>query len=74
MISIEGTIQTEHKRPECVAASLSVDNLSMMTTSASGTRVKTTVRGRNLRSVIASVDDYLMNLAAAEEICSYVSH
>jgi len=74
MITIEGIILTKHKKPECVAGSLSVDNLSMMTTSASGTRVKTTIRGGNLRSVIASVDDYLMNLAAAEEICSYVSH
>ena len=36
--------------------------------------VKTVIRSQNLRSVIASVDDYLMNLGIAEEICSYALH
>jgi hypothetical protein len=44
----------------------------MQTTAEEG-RVRTVVSGTKLRSVIASVDDYLMNLAIAEELCNYGS-
>ena len=72
MIQIEGTITTESARAECVAGALAPDNLSGMETTAAGTAVVTMVRGDHLRSVTASVDDYLMNLAIAEDVCSYL--
>jgi hypothetical protein len=71
MMKIEGTITTVHGNAACVAAALTPDNMRSMTTTAEGTRVITVVSGTQLRSVIASVDDYLMNLAIAEDACSF---
>jgi len=70
MMQIEGTITTLHTGAACVAGALSPDNLRSMETRAEGNRVVTTITGTQLRSVIASVDDYLMNLAVAEDACS----
>jgi hypothetical protein len=70
MMQIEGTITTLHDHAACVAAALSPDNLKSMETRAEEGRVVTTIAGTQLRSVIASVDDYLMNLAVAEDTCS----
>lgn len=73
MIRIEGSIRTAHADPACVAGSLAVDNLRGMDTRADGDLVVTDLAGTQLRSIIASVDDYLMNLAIAEDVCCYVS-
>jgi hypothetical protein len=73
MMEITGEIITKHRDPSCVARALHPDNLSSMVTVAGEGTVITKVHGHQLRSVIASVDDYLMNLAIAEEICSYAS-
>ena len=70
MMLIHATITTVHKHAACVASSLVPDNLRGMTTVADGNRVMTVIDGTRLRSVIASVDDYLMNLAVAEDTCS----
>jgi hypothetical protein len=70
MMEIEGTITTVHDNARCVAAALAPDNLRSMDTKAEGDTVVTTITGTQLRSVIASVDDYLMNLAVAEDACS----
>jgi hypothetical protein len=70
MMQVEGTITTIHADAACIAAALSPDNLRSMETKADGDRVVTTITGRQLRSVIASMDDYLMNLAVAEDACS----
>ncbi|MDD1687711.1 KEOPS complex subunit Pcc1 [Methanoregula sp.] len=70
MMQIEGTITTLHQDAACVAPALSPDNLRSMETRAEGDRVVTTIAGTQLRSVIESVDDYLMNLAVAEDACS----
>jgi hypothetical protein len=70
MMQIEGTILTVHKEAGCIAAALKPDNLRSMATAAAGDRVTTTITGTQIRSVIASVDDYLMNLAIAEDACS----
>ncbi|MCK9631728.1 MAG: hypothetical protein M0R30_08790 [Methanoregula sp.] len=70
MMQIAGTITTHHADAACVAAALSPDNLRSMETRADGDRVVTTITGTQARSVIASVDDYLMNLAVAEDACS----
>lgn len=73
MKEIEGVILTRHRHAGCVAGALSPDNLSGMHTIASGQEVRTVVISGKLRSLIASVDDYLMNCAIAEELCRYAS-
>ena len=73
MMSVQGVITTVHPDPERVARSLSPDNLASMQTRAGGGAVRTVIEGTNLRSVIASVDDYLMNLAIAEDVCTCTS-
>jgi hypothetical protein len=70
MMQIEGTITTVHTNARCVAGALAPDNLRSMDTKADGDRIITTITGTKLRSVIASMDDYLMNLAIAEGVCS----
>ncbi len=72
MITIEGTIRTRHRAPDCVSGAIAPDNLSSMRTRATGDTVETTITGTSVRSVIASVDDYLMNLAIAEDTCSCI--
>ena len=67
MIRIEGRITTLHRNAGAVASALTPDNLRTMTTTAEGDRVTTLITGTQCRSVIASVDDYLMNLAIAED-------
>jgi uncharacterized FlgJ-related protein len=73
MMHIKGRITTVHGNAACVASALAPDNLRSMTTTADGDRVNTAIEGTQLRSVIASVDDYLMNLAIAEDACSSFS-
>ena len=70
MMQISGTITTVHEDAGCVAQALAPDNLRSMETKAEDGRVVTTITGTQLRSIIASVDDYLMNLAIAEDACS----
>jgi hypothetical protein len=67
MIQVRGLISTVHADASGVASSLAPDNLRGMTTTADGDRVTTVIEGTQIRSVIASVDDYLMNLAIADE-------
>ncbi|MEN6442557.1 MAG: KEOPS complex subunit Pcc1 [Methanoregula sp.] len=73
MMQITGMIATRHGNAASVAEALAPDNLRSMTTTADGNTVTTMIAGTQLRSVIASVDDYLMNLAIAEDTCSVVS-
>ena len=73
MMQIEGRITTLHRNAGAVASALTPDNLRSMTTTAEGDRVTTVITGTQCRSVIASVDDYLMNLAIAEDT-SVVPH
>jgi len=70
MMQISGKIVTVHKDARCIAAALAPDNLKSMTTTTGGNQVITEITGTQLRSIIASVDDYLMNLAVAEDTCS----
>jgi hypothetical protein len=58
--------------PEVAAGALSPDNLKGMETTAEGGVVRTVMEGTQLRSAIASVDDYLMNLAVVEDLCTRV--
>ena len=73
MKQITGRITTVHGNAGCVASALAPDNLRSMTTTADGDQVITMIEGTQLRSVIASVDDYLTNLAIAEDACSSFS-
>ena len=73
MMEIDGMILTWHEDPEQIAQALSPDNLTSMQTSAMPHSVETRIHSHQLRSVIASVDDYLMNLMIAEDLCSYTS-
>jgi hypothetical protein len=73
MKEIEGIIITRHRHAGCVAGALRPDNLSGMHTTACGEDVRTEITSKKLRSLIASVDDYLMNCAIAEDLCRYVS-
>ena len=73
MTRIEGTIETPHSLPGCVAAALEPDNLTLIRTYPVRGGVRAEIGGTRLRSIIASVDDYLMNLAIAEEICTCAS-
>ena len=73
MMQINGRIATVHRNAQCVASALAPDNLTSMTTTAEGDHVTTLLTGTQLRSVIASMDDYLMNLAIAEDACSSFS-
>jgi len=74
MMQIAGMMATVHRNADCVAAALAPDNLNSMTTTASDNRVTTTITGTQVRSVIASVDDYLTMLAIADDACSFGSH
>lgn len=73
-MEIEGTIRTVHGRPGIVAASISPDNLHGMDTRVTDGSVTTTIRAEKVRSMIASIDDYLMNLGVAEDLCRFDSH
>jgi hypothetical protein len=72
MMRIHAEIRTRHRMPGVAAGALSPDNLKGMETLAEGETVLTTMDGMPLRSAIASVDDYLMNLAVVEDLCSHV--
>ena len=73
MIRIEGFIETPHRHPQCVAAALEPDNLTLIRTYPIEGGVRAEIDGTKLRSITASVDDYLMNLAIAEEVCNCAS-
>jgi hypothetical protein len=70
MIGIVGLIRTESASAAHVAGALAPDNLPGMSTAADGGAVAFAIEGTALRTVTATVDDYLMNLAMAEEVCS----
>ncbi|MCE5339156.1 MAG: hypothetical protein LLF90_10805 [Methanomicrobiaceae archaeon] len=73
MIRIEGTIETPHSLPGCVAAALEPDNLTLIRTYPIEGGVRAEIDGTRLRSIIASMDDYLMNLAIADDVCTCAS-
>jgi hypothetical protein len=53
-----------------VAAALEPDNLNLIRTVQIEGGVQALVDGARLRSIIATVDDYLMNLAIADDVCN----
>ncbi|MDU9376941.1 hypothetical protein McpSp1_15830 [Methanocorpusculaceae archaeon Sp1] len=65
---VSGTITSVHANAENVAQSLSPDNGGFMTVTAVDGCVVAKISGESLRSVIATVDDYLVNLSVSERL------
>lgn len=70
MMQVHAEIRTVHRMPVVAAGALAPDNLKGMETTAEKETVRTVMAGMPLRSAIASVDDYLMNLAVVEDLCT----
>ncbi|NLX50328.1 MAG: hypothetical protein GXY82_10785 [Methanospirillum sp.] len=66
----QGVIETRHARPACVAAALAPDDHHPSSTRVEGGLVVTRLAARECGSIIATMDDYLMNCQIAEEQCS----
>jgi len=65
-----GRIRSYHASPDCVAESLSPDNMDTMEMHISHDYVEMVIRDMPLCSAIATIDDYLMNLSIADSLCS----
>ncbi|MDY6966405.1 MAG: KEOPS complex subunit Pcc1 [Halobacteriota archaeon] len=59
----------EHHKPDIIASSLMPDNLPNMENMIVDGTVVTDITNDRLSSLIATIDDYLMNAKVAEEIC-----
>jgi len=67
-MKISGVISTQHRFPEFVAAAVQTDNMPDMETVNRDGHVITTITGTAFSRVIATMDDYLMNLTVADEM------
>lgn len=65
-----GRIRSYHASPDCVAGSLSPDNMDSMEMHISPEYVEMVICDMPMRSAIATIDDYLMNLSIADSLCS----
>ncbi len=65
-----GRIRSYHASPDCVAGSLSPDNMDTMEMHISHDYVEMMIFDMPMRSAIATIDDYLMNLSIADSLCS----
>jgi len=72
-VRCEGVIRTRHRRPACVAAALGPDDHLLCSTTVEDGMVVARLAGREVGSIIATMDDYLMNCQIAEEQCSHDS-
>jgi hypothetical protein len=69
-MTCEGLIRTRHRHPACVAAALGPDDHLLCSTSVEDGAVVVRLGPRECGSIIATMDDYLMNCQIAEEQCS----
>jgi hypothetical protein len=67
-MKISGEIRSKNLRADDIEKSLSPDNGGFIETSFEDGYIVARVNGELLRSVIATVDDYLMNLSVAERL------
>lgn len=65
---ITGLIVSKHSEPSDVAASLAPDNGDFIRVHVRDGNVVAEIEGESLRTVIATVDDYLMNLQVSEKL------
>jgi len=63
-----GKIVTSHENPRIIADALRPDNTKCIKTSCKGKKVITEFNADEIGTLIASVDDYLLNLQIAEEM------
>ncbi|MCP1662225.1 MULTISPECIES: KEOPS complex subunit Pcc1 [Methanocalculus] len=70
MLIGSGRIRSCHASPDCVAGSLSPDNLEGMETGVRDGLVEMVIMEKPIRSLLASLDDYLMNLSVADALCN----
>jgi hypothetical protein len=68
-MKITGEISTLHNHPESVAKALDTDNMPHMKTAVRDNTVVFTIESDKIRSVVATTDDYLMNLQIAQDMC-----
>ncbi|MDR0439057.1 MAG: hypothetical protein LBH02_02420 [Methanocalculaceae archaeon] len=64
-----GAIVSIHAHPEHVVSALSPDSNEFMTVEVIDGRITAKIESESLRSMIATVDDYLMNLSISERLC-----
>jgi len=62
------TVRTEFDRPTLVAAAVSPDNTSEMTTRVEGDAVVTRIERETTGGLRSSVDDYVVNLDVARQV------
>lgn len=63
-----GIIRTTHDDPELVAAALAPDDTTEMKTTADGATLTMTVERATTGGLRSTADDYLSNLAVAQQI------
>ncbi|MEA5037144.1 hypothetical protein SDC9_32469 [bioreactor metagenome] len=67
-MKITGEIRSRVQSADEIEKSLAPDNAGFIDTSYEDGYITARVNGESLRSVIATVDDYLMNLSVAERL------
>ena len=67
-MKITGVIISKTEAADKIADALSPDNVGYMTCSAQGNTLQAAVEGTSPRTVLATVDDYLMNLSVAWQV------
>lgn len=72
-MEITGEIKFRVKDAKKIADSLSPDNLGFIECFEDGEFVTAEVKGESLRTMISTIDDYLMNLSVAERLSETVS-
>jgi len=67
-MKIKGTIRFASDDADKIASALTPDNMGYMECHAEGGFLVASVEGDSVKTVLATVDDYLMNLSVAEKI------
>ena len=69
MIQAKITISGDNFKKEVISDSLSPDNLSSMRTLITDNGVVASITTEKIGSLIATIDDYLMNVKVALDVC-----
>jgi hypothetical protein len=67
---ITAILVLEHRKASTLVEALQPDNTPEIRMKAIGKKVLAVVRGKNLRTVVASCDDLFVNLQIAQEMLS----
>jgi hypothetical protein len=74
MSTRRATIRTEHEDAEAIAAALRPDNTDDMAMDVQGNRLTTTIERETTGGLLATVDDYVVNLSVACETRDTTTH